>query len=211
MDGGSPLWRFWGGNWGPEIAYISFKLNGLKAVMELPSDWHEHSRVWFRLSLGLVTIAWSFPWFGKLPPDEGQCSGPTYGFAFFAEYLWIYHGKATGRPKDGSRTTIKMPWGWKFREHKILSEWETHPYHYRLRNEEVQQRSAKVRKESRLWTRYWIPWRLYRETIDVEFDDEVGERTGSWKGGTIGCGYEMKSGETPLQTLRRMERERIFK
>jgi hypothetical protein len=39
---------------------------------------------------------------------------------------------------------------------------------------------------------------------------EVGERTGSWKGGTIGCGYTMLEGETPLQTLRRMEKERKF-
>ncbi len=33
---------------------------------------------------------------------------------------------------------------------------------------------------------------------------------GSWKGGVLGCGYEMKPGETPKQTLRRMERERVF-
>lgn len=39
---------------------------------------------------------------------------------------------------------------------------------------------------------------------------EVGESTGGWKGGTLGCGYEMKPGETPLETLRRMECERKF-
>lgn len=46
--------------------------------------------------------------------------------------------------------------------------------------------------------------------IDVQFSDEVGERTGSWKGGTIGCGYNMLPGESPLDTLRRMEAERKF-
>lgn len=49
-----------------------------------------------------------------------------------------------------------------------------------------------------------------QRTIDVEFDDEVGERSGSWKGGTMGCGYEMRASETPWETLRRMERERKF-
>jgi hypothetical protein len=47
-------------------------------------------------------------------------------------------------------------------------------------------------------------------TLDVKFDDEVGERSGSWKGGTIGCSYEMLPNETPEQTLRRMEKEREF-
>lgn len=47
-------------------------------------------------------------------------------------------------------------------------------------------------------------------SIDVEFNAEVGERTGSWKGGCIGCGYQMNPNETPLQALRRMEAERKF-
>ena len=37
-----------------------------------------------------------------------------------------------------------------------------------------------------------------------------GERNGSWKGGVLGCGWDMLKGETPLDTLRRMERERRF-
>jgi len=44
----------------------------------------------------------------------------------------------------------------------------------------------------------------------VKFSDEVGERTGSWKGGVIGTGSEMRPGESPEQCLRRMERERKF-
>jgi hypothetical protein len=47
-----------------------------------------------------------------------------------------------------------------------------------------------------------------RTTIGVEFNDEVGERSGSWKGGTLGCGYEILPNETPLMCLRRMEKER---
>ena len=34
--------------------------------------------------------------------------------------------------------------------------------------------------------------------------DEVGEETGSWKGGTIGCGYNLKPGETAEECFDRM-------
>jgi hypothetical protein len=44
----------------------------------------------------------------------------------------------------------------------------------------------------------------------VEFDREVGERSGTWKGGCIGCGYKMLPGETIAQAIRRMEAERVF-
>lgn len=57
---------------------------------------------------------------------------------------------------------------------------------------------------------HWIEDCMKWRGIDVDFDGEVGERTGSWKGGTVGCSYESRPGETPVQTLRRMERERRF-
>ena len=41
-------------------------------------------------------------------------------------------------------------------------------------------------------------------------ENGVGERVNSWKGGTVGCSYSMLKGETPEQTLRRMEKEREF-
>lgn len=93
--------------------------------------------------------------------------------------------------------------------------WEqTHPYTYVLNSGEVQNRNATIKVREMEWRRRWLMWsplfsRVIR-SIDVEFDGEVGERTGSWKGGTIGCGYDMKPNETPLQTLRRMEKERKF-
>jgi hypothetical protein len=89
------------------------------------------------------------------------------------------------------------------------------PYHYKLRSGEVQERMATVFVERGEWRRRWIGWlpmfRKIRQSIKVCFNDEVGESTGSWKGGCIGCGYDMKPGETAEQTLRRMERERTFR
>lgn len=91
---------------------------------------------------------------------------------------------------------------------------ETHPYKYVLKNGTVQERTATIRVEEREWRPRWLKWTSAfskkRRTIDVEFNEEVGERSGSWKGGTLGCGYELMSNETPLECLRRMERERSF-
>lgn len=88
------------------------------------------------------------------------------------------------------------------------------PYHYALRSGEIQERMATItvaRAESRWrWLRR-LPWPRRRwQGIDVTFSDEVGERSGSWKGGCIGCVYAMRAGETPEQCLRRMEAERKF-
>ena len=91
---------------------------------------------------------------------------------------------------------------------------QTLPYTYTLKSGEVQHRKATIRWERWYYRRHLLHllgWPMQcRNVIDVEFDGEVGERSGSWKGGTIGCGYDMLPGEEPEQTLRRMERERKF-
>jgi ribulose bisphosphate carboxylase small subunit len=115
-----------------------------------------------------------------------------------------------------------------------------YPYHYMLDNGEVQHVTAtvtrerhwpvwkwfgesthmaalgRVKKPRRAWVSDYlrgVQKRLRRpvETIDIRFSDEVGSRAGSWKGGTVGCSYEMKPGETPQHTLMRMQRERRFR
>jgi len=191
-----------------EIAYGILALRGLRAEIEFPSDWHEHRRVRVRIGTGIVTVAFSFPW-SKVVPDEHQCSGPTYGFSFFGDGLHLHFGKRKGKRNDPF-TIVGMPWRWNQRWHKVLSDRETHPYLYKLRSGEVQDRTATIREEARLYLRPWIPFRKLSRYIDIEFNDEVGEPSGTWKGGCIGCSYNMQGGETPLDTLRRMERERTF-
>lgn len=91
---------------------------------------------------------------------------------------------------------------------------ETYPYVYILKSGKVQNRRATIKVVEREWRPLWFKWTpLFKKThreIDVTFDDEVGERTGTWKGGTIGCGYKIIDPELPFQTLKRMERERKF-
>lgn len=96
-----------------------------------------------------------------------------------------------------------------------LPKWERrYSYSYKLRRGEVQHRIATVRvheMEWRPWLTMWAAWpRMVSRTIEVEFSDEIGEKSGSWKGGCIGCGYELRQDESPLECLRRMERERKF-
>lgn len=96
----------------------------------------------------------------------------------------------------------------------------TDTYTYTLKSGEIQNRIAKYYVGEMEWRWRIFHW-LYKKgiklgpkvvsrTISVTFNDEVGERTGSWKGGAMGCGYEMKPNELPYDCLRRMERERKF-
>jgi hypothetical protein len=52
--------------------------------------------------------------------------------------------------------------------------------------------------------------RVTKHSISVSFDKEVGSERGSWKGGAVGCSYDMKPGETISETIHRMRRERSF-
>ena len=70
--------------------------------------------------------------------------------------------------------------------------------------------------EEREWRRKWFKWcdwkgfKDVRRYIEIKFDAEVGKRKGSWKGGCIGCDYTLKDGETPMECIKRMEKERDF-
>ncbi len=88
------------------------------------------------------------------------------------------------------------------------------PFRYVLRNGTVQHRMASIHVERGEWRRKWTRWTSLfakvRVSLDISFDGEVGERTGSWKGGTIGCGWDMRPGETVEQAFARMQQERKF-
>lgn len=105
---------------------------------------------------------------------------------------------------------------------------ETHPYIYILdryysyddilqksfNTSNIQQINATIKLVEREYRPHWfkkIPiFRKITKSIDIEFDKEVGERAGNYKGGTVGCSYELLPKETPLECLRRMEKERKF-
>lgn len=130
---------------------------------------------------------------------------------------------------------IHMPWEWRHIKHEVLRAdgiWTTFvgcwehdkepdgrqvwkfPFTYTLKNGQVQHRTATISVERREWRRKFIRWMpLFskrRQSLDISFSDEVGERTGSWKGGTIGCGWDIQPGESVEQSFARMQRDRVF-
>lgn len=92
----------------------------------------------------------------------------------------------------------------------LLNQW-TQGYRYILKSGETQERIATCYVERATHHRKWFPWlRIVWKSVRVDFNGEVGEGTGSWKGGTTGCGWNMLPGEKPFETVLRMERERKF-
>lgn len=157
-------------------------------------------------------------WFYPMPwSNESNSKDPWYRKNHCWDFPWVWKWLST---EILNPFTLNPVWT-EIKKHKDIREnmavkeqWQqSHPYTYTLKSGEVQVRIAKINVERRTWRAKWwplIPITKVRTTIDVHFDKEVGEETGSWKGGCTGCGYEMKVGETPLATLRRMEKERKF-
>ena len=170
------------------------------------------------------------PFKTKLPQ---HCDWPSYGLQVFHNSLWI----RTGDCEQNQRTRRMISWDFPFvslifDRHEVKNEkgeWvpyipeyqnpsvpdgryiEIHPYRYVLRNGDAQERPAPIYMERRIYHRKWLPfWTKVFPCIDIKFSDEVGERTGSWKGGAIGCGYKINEGESILACLRRMEADRKF-
>lgn len=148
---------------------------------------------------------------------EGNMNGGNKWWTFTMPWDWTWVRTSALR-QDGK-------WEHETRKHKDrrfydAAKWddvlwhETHPYTYILKSGKVQNRTAKICVREREWRWRWLKFSpvpsIKSRSIEVDFNDEVGERTGSWKGGTTGCSYELRDGETPLACLRRMEKERKF-
>ncbi|GGY87721.1 hypothetical protein [Shewanella fodinae] len=152
---------------------------------------------------------------------ELSCECPTYGFYVFENSIiwrwnWIYKSwdapfvsyvfefykvlNKDGKWEDGSGSLDN--------ENIDRQEFD---YTYQLNSGDIQNRKATCFIEKRQWHRKWLPFiKMTCTQLSVEFDGEVGEKTGTWKGGCIGCNYDMLPKESVEQCLRRMEKEREF-
>lgn len=188
---------------------------------------------WSFLLLPFLFFSWG-QLFIHLPYNSGkeQCEHPDYGVMFYSvdgeipNHIWIRNGNKS--------KTINLPWAYKFwKKEVMLKDGKFHiedpkkpfyysenqdqilklnyPYQYTLNNSQVQQRIATIHEEKRYWKNWFGLNVMKRHYIEVEFSDEVGERTGSWKGGTIGCSFNIQKGETAEQALKRMEQTRKFR
>lgn len=137
--------------------------------------------------------------------------GKWYTFIYLP-WMW-YHCQLEVLLNDGTFVVDKRDY---HSQYPIENEYNaTADYKYKLKSGEIQIVQAVVRVERRTWYWKWFKWlgwpRKVRTCIDVEFSSEVGERSGSWKGGVVGCGYDLLDHETPMECLKRMESERVFK
>ena len=211
----------------PGIIEINWSRIGLAVAVIYDPD-SECSMAWmFHAHLFLANIFIHFPGPRISEVKDKHSEWQQWGVHFTREYIsfnWKYRYKG-----------FDWPWQWRHVAHTVrradgsyvpyVGSWErdkepdgresfTYPYSYILKNGEVQHVNATVHVER--WSRkrhcFWFTNRYdrFRQDISVDFSDEVGERSGSWKGGTIGCSYEMLECETPERTLRRMEQERKF-
>lgn len=207
---------------------------GLELMLHRGGYFHQQYAISFCFIWGKFHIRLPF----KTKLGEG-CDMPRYGFYVSDETLSMYWGgkydASMGQMARARSKHIDLPFvSYVFEDWWVYTrddQWtstqcltinayelreqqgktETYDYSYVLKSGEIQHRKATVCMERRQWHRKWLPWiKLRKQSIDIMFDKEVGERSGSWKGGVMGCGYGMLPAETMEQTLRRMESERVF-
>lgn len=184
----------------------------------------------------LTLLLWFWSWgeiFICLPYDTSRnytAEYNTYGLTFyhpdsgFPSKFWV---------RGYDKLSFDFPWAYQFLKIEILLKdgwyteqkgdrlwdetvwgdkivYETHPYTYVLKSGKIQNVNAKIHEEKRTWKRWFGLSHKVHHDVEVEFDKEVGERAGSWKGGCMACGYRIQPGETAYDALKRMERERKF-
>lgn len=191
------------------------------------------------ISIWLVPISLIFCFYSwgsiyiNLPYDTGRGNTSeynTYGLLFYHHdsgfpnqfwvrgfnklsfyFPWAYNYLKTEYLfKDGWRTEERGDNFWDMEKWADQIVYETYDYQYRLQSGVIQNRKATIHQVKRYWSRWFGLHIKSRWVIEIEFNEEVGERSGSWKGGVTGCSYEIRPGETALACLRRMESERKF-
>lgn len=161
------------------------------------------------VTFGFYTIDSQIVWRWK----QGYWSWdiPFFSFRHFSTEVLSTDGKrtvwkelASDRGEDWSKRHSA-------KESAQAANCEVHSYQYTRRSGEIQYRMATCYIKRWTHTRKWFPFlKSVRTSIWVTFNEEIGEEVGTWKGGTTGCGWNMRRGETIEQCLRRMEADRMF-
>ena len=187
-----------------------------------------------RINLDLIFFSLTFvlPFRNKW---TDECDAPKWGISIHNNTVWIHRG-GKGNMKGGSkwwtwyipfltkewvRTSILLKGGiWEHetkgnRKDFYKEEWkekqESWTYNY-TDSYDGEVIPTTIYVDEREWRPKWLMWTsLFAKksrSIDIHFSKEVGKRKGSWKGGTLGCSYELLPNELPIDCLKRMEKER---
>jgi len=166
-----------------------------------------------------------------------ECDSPKWGIAIHNNTFWLHKGGEGNMnggskwwtwnipflTKDWVRTSILLKddtWEHEYpRQSKDFYEdkWKTlikywqYDYTDKYDGEVI---PTTICVEEREWRPKWLKWTKLFNTVDssinIDFSKECGKEKGSWKGGTLGCGYSLLPNEKPLDCLKRMEKERKF-
>lgn len=169
-----------------------------------------------------------------------ECDPPKWGIAYHNQTLWIYRGGKGNDYGGNKWWTFYSPFSYQWIRTSALRKdgsWEherrgdrkefykdqsgsnilwreQYPYTYKLKSGELQHVTATVEVREYEHRPHWFRWlsltRKVSRSINVNFDAEIGEESGSYKGGVIGTSHNMLPNETALECLRRMEVERKF-
>lgn len=144
------------------------------------------------------------PWW-----QHGSIYMPWHPQHIFTEILSIDLRKVVFREESGKR--LGWPEGFQQRQKAEAANSLVATYTYVRNNGERQERVATVHVERMGHGYRWLRYPFHvRTSIWVSLNGEIGESTGSWKGGTTGFGTTLRRGERVIDALRRMENERRF-
>ena len=91
--------------------------------------------------------------------------------------------------------------------------WEA-PYEYVTKDGQKQRTVALYHIEDREWRPRWFMWcgwfKHTQRTLDIELMDEMGEKVGTWKGGTIAFGRRINPGEDPHEAYQRIMKTEVL-
>jgi hypothetical protein len=224
--------RYTWGEWSPAWGYPSLHLTNLGndddcltliigiffctfyIKIDVPHKWEMwENAIGFYFSEEALVLEW--PWGGRQKHGVKKFLYYPWSLDFYKRWEAIVDGgwsDKLGGWDPNERHWVELP---RRLGHGKIGTKAVYDFKYVLKSGEVQERKATVYVDRMEWRRRWLRWtplfNLVRDCINVSFDGEVGERTGSWKGGCTGCGYELKPGESIGDCLARMERERKFK
>lgn len=164
----------------------------------------------FTIRYGLQNDSWCFD--KPLKEKKISCFIPWEDYTFIAWRLFNLDGtlyaEQFGSPKLSSK---------EYQDFDKAK--ETVPTRsFKFKDFDGEEGIAKCFIEQREWHfgTSWCKWLKYftrpliRTNIDITYNIEVGERKGSWKGGTIGCGCDIMPGECLEDTFKRhCEKEKL--
>lgn len=150
-------------------------------------------------------------------PEGGywKTHGREFGISYSNQLLSVRYGAQT----HDSSTTKCLLWSPPWLNHWLVNEVKlTEPERFTVKDFDGELVGCTARLEYRKWRRgrkkgsifSYITFPMHTWHLELEFDSEVGNRKGSWKGGTLGSWSQAQKGDTNLSALiRYCDREKM--